>query len=136
MRRWGHFARILGQFWVDLGPILGHSGVILDHLETILEAVDIKTQRRGLGYPFFDLIKRLREAKNIKKKNLGFLMILAFPPLDILSRQKTPRHLVDPLVLTPGGGVGGGVNPSPKGMKHIWTRFALDHLSPEGWWDS
>ena len=48
---------ILGNLWVDLVTILVQFGVMLDRLETILEAVDMKTQGHQLGYPFFEVNK-------------------------------------------------------------------------------
>ena len=49
--------------------------------------------------------------------------------LDALTPRGPPRP-------GPGEGVGGGVNPSPKGKKEVGRGNSLDHLRPEGWWDS
>ena len=81
------FGSFLGRSWAHFGSIWSHVGPFGDHPG----GRRYKNTGARIRIPvfFLNLIKRLREAKNIKQ-NLGFLMILAFPPLDILSRQKTP----------------------------------------------
>ena len=47
----------------------------------------------------------------------------------------TLQRVAAPPVQVHGEGVGGGVNPSPKGKKGRRKRNTLNHLRPEGWWD-
>ena len=58
------------------------------------------------------------------------------------NRNKMPQPPVEPGVLVPGEGVGGGVNPSQRvetrrvERRGVESRHpTLDHPSPEGWWD-
>ena len=80
---------------------------MLDRVETILEVVDTKTQLPQFQSQFFELKKPPCGAKNIKKPR--FFHTFCFPACGHLEQEKhPPRLLVDPLVLTPGGGVGEG----------------------------
>ena len=52
--------------------------------------------------------------------------------------KKEPLTDLSPPILGPGEGVGGGVNPSPKGKEGILEVYympPLNHLRPKGWWD-
>ena len=63
--------------------------------------------------------------------HLGLSEALLEPSWAILDAPTTRR----PPVQVQGEG-GGGVNPSPNGKKGVGRENALDHLRPEGWWDS
>ena len=62
--------------------------------------------------------------------NLGLSEALLEPSWAILDAL-TPRERPPP---APGEGVGGGINPSPKGKREDGRGNALNHLRPEGWW--
>ena len=140
----GAFWRLLGRLLGPLGALLGRSSGALGSLRGALGAM-LEEIKEGVvvNSPCPSRVPRIAswapEEANIllKPSEINYLFcFLAFSLLEpswAILDAPTTRGTLRP---GPGEGVGGGVNPTPKGKKGVGRGNSLDHRRPEGWWDS